>query len=102
MAETEDAPGIQMPLVWDDPDAAEILFVNQILVQRQQDEYVLTFGQQTPPLLMGTTNEERMESAKHIPYVPIRVAVRVGTTRQRLAEFVKLIQTLLDAEPVQE
>lgn len=94
-------PGIEIPFVWIDPEAAEIQFVNQLMVQRQAGEWVLTFGQQTPPLFSGRTPEERVESAKEIPYVPVRVAARLGTTKQRLVEFVQVIQTLLEQEEQQ-
>jgi hypothetical protein len=88
---------IELPLVWIDPDSSEILFANQLLVQRQEGEYILTFGQQTPPPLIGTP-EERAEQAKQIPYVPVRVAVRVATTRERMRKFVGVMQSLLDRE----
>lgn len=94
---TKENEEISLPLVWIDPDSAEILFVNQMLVQRQGEEYILTFGQQTPPVLTGTP-EERMEQAQQIPYVPVRVAVRVATTTQRLRDFVEAIQTLLSPQ----
>ena len=93
MAEKEQSE-VSLPLVWIDPDTSEVLFVNQLLVQRQEQEYILTFGQQAPPLISGTM-EERAAQAKDIPYVPIRVAVRLGTTTQRLKEFVKVMQLLL-------
>ena len=91
----EDPDGIALPLVWIDPDETDISFVNQVLVQRQNDEYILTFGQQTPPILMGSP-EENMERAKEIAYIPVRVAVRLGFTANRMAEFLELIQSAVE------
>ena len=96
MAE-EEGVEVALPLVWLDPDSVEILFVNQLIVQRQRGEFVLTFGQQTPPVLMGT-KEEQIEQAKQIPFIPIRVAVRLGTTVERVGEFVRVLQSLLERE----
>lgn len=92
---------VQLPLVWISPDDEEILFVNQLLIQRQGDEYILTFGQQSPPVLRGTP-EEMEEQAKEMPYVPVRVAVRVGTTRARMKHFVEVMQGLLEREEPNE
>ena len=97
MAEQEQGPPIALPLVWVEPDSAEIMFVNQLAVQRQGDEYILTFGQQTPPMLSGS-REEKAEQAKQLGYVPVRTAVRLGTTTHRLREFVAVIERLLEQQ----
>lgn len=89
--------GIALPLVWIDPDSIEIQFVNQLVVQHQGDEYILTFGQQSPPMLMGTL-EERKGQAEKIPYVPIRTAVRLGTTTKKMREFVNVLGRFLEQQ----
>ncbi len=97
MAKREEDKQLVLPLVWIEPESVEIAFVNQMVVQRQADEYVLTFGQQTPPMLSGTPDEQ-LEQAEQLRYVPVRTAVRIGMTTQRLKEFVKVIQGFVERQ----
>lgn len=94
MAKLEEE-GILLPVVWVDPESVDITFVNQVLVQRQGEEWILTFGQQTPPILLGSP-EENLERAKEIQYIPVRVAYRLGMTTDRLREFSELIRRVLE------
>lgn len=91
MADEEREELIQIPLVWLGVEDAEIAFVNQLVVQHQGSEFILTFGQQAPPMLFGGP-EENIRQAREVEYVPVKVAVRIGLTAQRMAEFVKVMQ----------
>ena len=93
----EEDETIALPLVWIDPDSVEILFVNQMVVQRQGDEYILTFGQQSPPMLIGSP-KDKMEQAEKVPYVAIRPAVRLGLTKQRMKDFVTVLTRFLASQ----
>lgn len=87
---------LTLPLVWVDPEEVDILFVNQVLLQRQGDEVILTFGQQTPPALLGS-EQERRERASQISYVPIRTVARFGLPLSRFREFKELISRASDS-----
>ncbi len=67
------------------------MFVNHMVSQFQAGEFILTFGQQTPPIILGTT-EQRREEAKTIRYIPIKAVARIGLTAQRMVDFVKVLQ----------
>lgn len=82
---------VALRLVWVGADEADITFVNSIAVQPQGDEVIILFGQQAPPLLLGTP-AEMAEQAKGLTHVPVRTRLRIGTTRQRLAEFAEVLQ----------
>lgn len=81
---------VALPLVWIGVDDADITFVNSIAVQPQGEEVIILLGQQAPPLLLGTPTEVA-KAAKSITHVPVKVAMRIGTTRQRLAEFAEVL-----------
>ena len=90
----EPADTLALPLVWQDPEETEIHFVNQVVVQAQGDEFIIMFGQQAPPLLFGTP-EQQAEQAGRLGYVPVRVAARIGMPRKRFKEFANLVARMI-------
>ncbi len=86
MAET-----VELPLFFVGAEDTPILFSNLMVVQHQHNEFLVTFGQFSPPLVLGTP-EEQMEQAKSMPYVPVRVVARIGMTPQRMAELIAVLQ----------
>ena len=83
---------VTLGLVYDGLQESPIFFGNQFLIQYQQDEFILTICQVSPPLLIGTP-EQQLEQAKQIKNVHSKVLVRVGMTAARLAELADLLQT---------
>jgi len=83
---------IEVPLVIIGTEDTPIYLANQFVVQHEQKEFIITFGQYSPPLLLGSPEEKR-EAAKRIPYVPIKVVARVGLTPERMEELIKVLQT---------
>lgn len=92
----DEPPGKAVRLLWVDVDDTEIHFVNQLLVQHVGSEFVLTFGQATPPPLTGSP-EERALSLEQIEFVPVKPVTRIGMTAHRMTEFVKAMQQNLSA-----
>ena len=91
----ETPEGIALPLVWIDLEDADTRAVNQLIVQHHKDEFILTFGHVTPPMLIGTP-EENVAQAKMIPYVAVKVVAQMATTPAKVEAFVKAMQTVLD------
>ncbi len=88
----EGTPHIDIPLAWIGAEELPIHLVNQFVCQFNQDEFILTLGQMTPPALIAPTPEERLDQAEQISYVPIKPLARLGFTRQRLVELVATLQ----------
>ena len=86
---------ISIPLVWIGAEDTSIVLANSFVIQHEQDEFVLIVGQYTPPILLGSP-EERLEQAKKVAYVPVKVVSRIGFTRQRLVELVDVLKTHLE------
>lgn len=101
MADETPAGSIALPLVWIDIEDADTRSVNQLIVQHHEDEFILTFGHLTPPLLIGTP-EETAEQAKAIPYVPVKVVAQLAATPAKVEAFVAAMQTVLDSYRNQE
>ncbi len=82
----------EVPISWVGFDELPILFANQLLVQSAGPrELVITFGQLTPPPIVGTIEEQR-EQLEEIPFVPVRPLVRLSVTHDRLREFIQVLQ----------
>lgn len=96
MATKNEAVGV--PVAWVGFDEAEIPFVNQVIVQlgppEHEGEFILTFGQMHPPLLLGdpAENRKRLES---LPYVPIKVVAKLAMTEARVRELAGVIERML-------
>jgi hypothetical protein len=95
-----DPENLTVPLVWVGAEELPAQFVNQMVVQHPgANEFVLTFGLLSPPLLLGTP-EQQLEQARSIPYVPVTPVARVGLTRERLLELINALQRNLENHDV--
>lgn len=84
--------GFELPLSWIGAEELPIYLVNQILCQFNQDEFILSLGQMTPPAIIAQTPEERLEQARQIAYVPVKPLVKLAFTRSRLVELIATLQ----------
>lgn len=84
-----------VPLVWIDRDAERILFANQILAQHLDDEFIISFGQVSPPAILGD-GAERSEGLDDIEIVPVKTVARIGMPAGRMREFIAVMQQNLD------
>ena len=90
-SDSESPPPIEIPLVLTGQSEVPILFSNWAIVQHQNQEFVITFGQFTPPIITGTPEEQRRQ-AESTPALPVKVIARVGMTTQRMTELVRSLQ----------
>lgn len=82
----------QLPIAWIGSEELPVTLVNQFLGQvGTQDEVILIFGQITPPILLGTP-EQQQEQAKEIPFVPVKPVARLGLTKAGLDQLVEVLQ----------
>jgi len=87
----EQESGIALPLLFVGMEEVPILYANHFLVQHQESEFIITVGQVQGPPLLGT-REERIEQAKRLAYVPIKVVARLALTRERMAELIGALE----------
>ena len=82
---------IKVPVVFIGAEDTPVHYANQFVVAHQQDEFILTVGQVTPPLLLGTEAEQR-EQAQQLSFVPVKTVARFAFTRSRLVELISILQ----------
>jgi hypothetical protein len=92
---TEEPEGVQLPSVWVGADETPIAFANQFVCQFQPNEFVLTIGQASAPILLGTPDQIR-EQVEELSFIPVRTLARIGLTRTRVQELIAALQANLD------
>lgn len=89
MAEEE---GIALPFFFIGTEDVPIQLSNLQAIQHVQQEFIITFGQFSPPVVLGTP-EEQFEQLKSKQYLPVKTVARVAMSPQRLADLIKALQT---------
>ena len=87
----EDAGRFELPIVFTGVEDVPIYFANHFVVQHQGDEFFIIVGQVTPPILLGTVDDQRRQ-ASQLTHVPVNVVARIGMNKHRLTELVKILQ----------
>jgi len=82
----------ELPLFFVGAEDTPVVFTNLMVVQNLDKEFILTFGQYSPPLLLGKPGEVT-EQLDNVPYVPVKVVARVGMTPNRMRELIEILQT---------
>ena len=80
-----------IPIIVTGLDENPILFANHFVVQHHMTEFIITFGQVQPPIILGSP-EQQAQQAEHISSIPARVVARIGLTPQRMTELVRVMQ----------
>lgn len=77
-------------------DDLPIHFANTFLIQKSPDvdEWIITFGHLSPPVLLGTEQEQR-EQAQRIKEVPAKMIARFGLSQKRLEELISVFDGYL-------
>ena len=95
----DERQGISIPLAFSGMEETPILYVNHFITQRQREgAVVLIASQLTPPLLLGTEDDQRRQ-AEQVDYVPVRTVARLAVTPSSLRELVRVLQAALDHYP---
>ena len=82
---------VEIPLVLTGQHEVPIFFSNWASVQHEKSEFVITFGQYTPPLIVGSTEQQR-DQARATVAVPVKVVARIALTHQRMVELGAALQ----------
>ena len=86
-----DGQEVEIPFLFIGTEDVPIVFSNLQIVQHEEQEFVITFGQYTAPLL--TPGADADEIARRAPHVAVRAVARVGMTAQRFERFVGALQS---------
>ena len=91
----DDEAPITLPLVYIGAEEVPTLYANQFVIQYDRGDFILLMGQVSPPILLGSDEEQRAQ-AKQVGYVPVKVVGRYAMSRDRVAELVQLLATSLN------
>lgn len=83
-----------VPIRWEIPDDLEVLWASNFVVQHSLREFILSFFQAPPPLLIEPTEEE-LEAATKEGY-PAKAVARIALTPPAVKELIQILQTNLD------
>ena len=92
MAEETSVPakGKMVPLVWGEPGMA--VFANQIVIQYDGNSVYIAFGQTSPPVILGETDEEKQRQLDRIQSLPVLPVVRVAMTPESFRSMADALQ----------
>ena len=79
---------VEKPLRWEIPEDMVALWANNIVVQHTENEFILTFFQVAPPILIQPTQQD-LES---IESVPARAVARVVLTPEGMQQVLKVME----------
>ena len=82
-------------LLWVDTEEKQIVFANHLLIQHEEGEFVISFGQATAPPILGDP-QHREQALEALEFVPIKTIARIGLSPQRMAAFVSVMQQNLE------
>ena len=100
MAEEESTqPTVKkVPLVWIEPGAP--IVANQAVVQYDGNLVYVTFGQSSPPLILGDTEEERRQQLDKINSIAVAPVIRLVMAPEHFRAVVEVFQrhvSIMDA-----
>jgi hypothetical protein len=71
------------------PDDLQSYFISDIVVQHEQDRFILTFFEVWPPAIIGETDEEKLNILNSIDHVEAKCVARIVMTPDKMREFMK-------------
>ena|SRR5947209_19481006 len=88
--------GLTLPVEWHVSENIQSRYATNIVVQPIQHEFVISYFEAQPPIILGTSEENR---AKYQELGAIRAecVARVIVAAERLPEFIEAMQTSLAA-----
>jgi hypothetical protein len=88
----ENSEEFNVPVAWIGTEEMPVLATNTAVVQfSAKDEFLLTFGQLAPPILLGD-DEQRLEQARMVTFVPVKPVARLGMNRGRVEQLIQALQ----------
>ncbi len=78
---------VSKPLEWQIPDDMLILWANNFVIQHTENEFIVTFFQVAPPILI----QARREDIEAIESVPARAVARIALTPHAMAELLRVM-----------
>ena len=89
MAEEEEQ--FALPFFFIGTEDVPIQLSNLQAIQHVQQEFIITFAQFAPPLVLGTP-EEQKEQIKAKPYLAVKTVARLAMSPERVLDLIQALQ----------
>ncbi|NPV57633.1 MAG: hypothetical protein HPY76_13315 [Anaerolineae bacterium] len=81
----------ELPIRWNIPEGIVARYATNIVVQHTNDEFILSFFEIKPPILLGEP-EEIAEQLKDLQAVNATCVAQVIVAKNRMADFIKALE----------
>ncbi|MCC6458041.1 MAG: DUF3467 domain-containing protein [Caldilineaceae bacterium] len=76
-----------IPIEWDFPEDLQTLYANNFLVQHSESEFIVSFFEVFPPLLLGEP-EEIQKQVEQLSSIRSRCVARIVIPTQKMESFI--------------
>ena len=91
---------IDLPIEWIIPDELENKYATNLVIQNTNNEYILSFFEIYPPMVLGTP-EYQLEQYKKMKTVPAKCVARIIVSPSNMNDFSKIIQEHINKQNIQ-
>lgn len=81
----------QLPLEWHLPEDLPSHYVNNIVVQQTPHEFIISFFETLPPLILGSP-EEQQQQLEALTSVRAKCVARIIVNPNRMKDFIQALQ----------
>jgi len=92
---TDEKKQVEVPLEWNIPDNLVARYATNMIVQRAENEFLISFFEVKPPLFLGNPNEI-IEQAKQIKSVRANCVAQIFVAADKMPSFVEALQRTLE------
>lgn len=94
MADEKEKTHVEVPLEWNVPDDLVARYATNMIVQRAENEFLLSFFEVKPPMLLGN-QDEIIEHAKQIKSVRANCVAQIFIAADKMPSFIDALQKTL-------
>lgn len=83
--------GVQLPIEWYVPEDLLSCYANNIVVQQTPHEFIISFFETLPPLIIGSL-EEQKHQLEGLKSIRAKCVARILVNPNRMGEFIQALQ----------
>jgi len=95
MAKQKTIPGKELPIDWHVPDDVLVRYASNMVVQRLENEYLISFFEVRPPIFLGTP-EQIIQQANNLVSIRANCIAQIYVAANKMPEFAKVFQQHLE------
>lgn len=90
---SEKEQSINLPIEWNYPENIVSKYATNLVVQHTEHEFILSFFEARPPVILGSIDKEK---ALQLKSIKAECVARVFISAGRMSDFVKVLQDNLN------